>query len=147
MARQGQRQQGAAWGDNKGKGWHGSKGQDSCHNGGTEGGMRRLAAALLTVDFVCNTNGISGGIKEVGGALLSLPCNGHGHDSCPGIFIAPLLFYGVHIFDNGIAFDNRWCDEQDASARLVWNALSECWDGMKGRHDSSTEGVMGRRVA
>ncbi len=47
------RQQGAAWRDHKGKGRHGSKGQDSCHDGSTDGGTRRTAAALLTVDFVC----------------------------------------------------------------------------------------------
>jgi hypothetical protein len=78
--------------------------------------------------------------------LPLLPHNGHGHDGCPSVFIAPSLSYGVHIFDNGIAFDNQWRNKQDASRLLVWNALSECRDGMKGRHDSSTEGSMGRRV-
>jgi hypothetical protein len=146
-AQRGQRQQGAAWRDNKGKGRHGSEGQDSCHDGGTEGGTRRMAAASLTVDFVGGVNGISGGIKEVGGALPASPRNGRGHDGCPGVFIAPSSSYGARIFEDGIAFDNRRHDEQDASARLVRNALLECWDGMKCRHDSSTEGGMGRRVA
>jgi hypothetical protein len=79
-------------------------------------------------------------------ALPSLPHNGRGHDGCLGIFIVPSLSYGARIFNNGIAFDDRWHDEQDASALLVQNALSECWDRMKGRHDSSTEGGMERRV-
>jgi hypothetical protein len=146
-ARRGRRQRGAAWRDDKVKGRHGSEGQDSCHDGGTEGGTRRTAAASLTVDFVGGANGISGGIKEVGEALPSSPRNGRGHDGCPGVFIAPSLSYGERIFDDGIAFDDRRRDEQDASARLVRNALSEFWDGMKGRHDSSTEGGTGRRVA
>jgi hypothetical protein len=102
--------------------------------------------ALLTFDFVGCTNGISGGIKEVGRVLPLLPCNGRGHNSCPGVFIAPLSLYGVCIFNDGIAFDNQQRNEQDASARLVWNTLSKCWDGMKGRHNSSTEGGTGRRV-
>ncbi len=101
-----QRQQGVAWQDNKGKGRHGSEGQDSCHDGGTEGGMRGTAAALLTVDFVGFANGISGGINEVGGALLLLPHNGCSHDGCPGIFMVPFLLYGACIFNNGIAFDD-----------------------------------------
>jgi hypothetical protein len=90
--------------------------------------------------------GISGGIKEVGGALPLSPRNGRGHNGCPGIFIVPSSLYGALIFDDGIAFDNRRCDEQDASARLVRITLSKCWNGMKGRHDRSTEGGMGRRV-
>jgi hypothetical protein len=61
---------------------------------------------LLMVDFVGCTNGISGGIKEVGGALPLLPCNGCGHDGCPGVFIAPLSLYGARIFGDGIAFGN-----------------------------------------
>jgi hypothetical protein len=101
------RQQGAAWRDNKGKGLHSSKGQDSCQDGGTDGGTRRTAAALLTVDFVGCANGISGGIKEVRGALLLLPRNGHGHNSCPGVFITPSSLYGTRIFNDGIAFDNQ----------------------------------------
>jgi hypothetical protein len=105
-ARRGQRQRGAAWRDDKGKGRHGSKGQDSCHDGGTEGGTRRTAVASLTVDFVGGVNGIRGGIKEVGGALPSSPCKGRGHNGCPGIFIAPSLLYGACIFDDGIAFDD-----------------------------------------
>jgi hypothetical protein len=129
------------------QGTHGSKGQDSCHNGGTDGGTRRTAAALLRVDFVGCANGISGGIKEIGGALPLLPRNGCGHDGCPGVFMPPLSLYGARIFNDGIAFDNRPRNEQDASARLVRNTLSKCWNGMKGRHDSSTEGSMGRRVA
>jgi hypothetical protein len=141
-----QRQQGAAWQDDKGKGRHGSEGQYSCHKGGTDGGTRRTAAALLTVDFVGCANGISGGIKEVGGALPLSPRNGCGRDGCPGIFIAPLSLYGARIFDDSIAFDNQRRDTQDARARLVRNMLSKCWDGMKGRHDSSTEGGTGRRV-
>jgi hypothetical protein len=60
-ARRRQRQQGAAWQDDKGKGRHGSEGQYSCHEGGTDNGTRRTAAALLTVDFVGCANGISGG--------------------------------------------------------------------------------------
>ncbi len=60
VARRRQRQQGAAWQDDKGKGWHGSKGQYSCHGGGTDGGTRRTVAALLTGDFVGCANGISG---------------------------------------------------------------------------------------
>ncbi len=102
--------------------------------------------ALLTVDFVGCANGISRGIKEVGGVLPLLPRNGRGHDGCPGVFIAPLSLNGARIFDDGIAFNNQRRDKQDARARLVWNTLSKCWDGMKGRHDSSTEGGMGRRV-
>ncbi len=102
--------------------------------------------ASLTVDFVGCANGISGGIKEVGGALPLSPCNGCGQDGCPGIFIMPLSLCGMRIFNDGIAFDNRRCDKQDARAQLVWNALSKCWDGMKGRHNSSTESSMGRRV-
>jgi hypothetical protein len=101
---------------------------------------------LLTVDFVGCANGISGGIKEVGGALSLSPRNGLGHDGCPSIFIAPSSLYGASIFNDGIAFNNQWRDEQDASARLVRNTLSKCWNGMKGRHDSSTEGGTGRRV-
>jgi hypothetical protein len=141
-----QQQQGAAWQDNKGKGRHGSKGQDSCHDSGIDGGTRRTAAALLMVNFVGCANGISGGIKEVRGALPLMPCIGRGHDGCPGVFIAPLSLYGTCIFNNGIAFDNQRCDKQDASARLVQNTLSKCWNGMKGRHNSSTEGSTGRRV-
>jgi hypothetical protein len=139
-------QRGAAWQDDKGKGRHGSKGQDSCHNGGTDGGTRKMAVASLTVDFVGCANGISGGIKEVGGVLPLLPRIGRGHDGCPGIFITLLSLYGARMFNNGIAFDNRRRNEQDASAQLVWNTLSKCWNGMKGRHDSSTEGGTGRRV-
>jgi hypothetical protein len=75
-----------------------------------------------------------------------LPRNGRGHDGCPSVFIAPSSLYGARIFNDGIAFDNRWCNEQDTSTRLVWNMLSKCWDGMKGRHNSSTESGMGRRV-
>jgi hypothetical protein len=78
--------------------------------------------------------------------LLLSPRNGRSHNSCPGIFIVPLFSYCACIFDNGIAFDNQRRDEQDASVRLVQNALSECWDGMKGRQDSSTEGGTGRRI-
>jgi hypothetical protein len=103
-------------------------------------------AALLTVNFVGCTNGISGGIKEVGGALPLLPRNGCSHNGCPGVFIVPLSLYGARIFDDGIAFDNRRRNKQDARARLVRNTLSKCWDGMKGRHNSSTEGSTGRRV-
>ncbi len=125
VARRRRRQQGAAWQDNKGKGWHDSKGQDSCHDGGTDGGTSRMAAALLMVNFVGCVNGISGGIKEGGGALLLSPCIRCGHHSCPGIFIAPSSLYGVRIFDDGIAFDNRRCNEQDASARLAQNMLSK----------------------
>jgi hypothetical protein len=146
VARRRQRQQGAAWRDNKGKGRHGNKGQDSCHNGSTDGGTRRTAAALLTVDFVGCTNGISGGITEVGGVLLLLPRNRRGHNGCPGIFIAPLSLYGARIFDNGIAFDNQRRNKQDASARLVRNMLFKCWDRMKGQHNSSTEGGTEWRV-
>jgi hypothetical protein len=101
---------------------------------------------LLMVGFVGCANGIRGGIKEVGGALPLLPCNGHSHDGCPGVFIAPSSLYGARIFNDGIAFDNRRCNEQDASAQLVRNTLSKCWDGMKGWHDSSTEGGTERRV-
>jgi hypothetical protein len=79
---------------------------NSCHDGGTDGGTRRTAAALLTVDFVGCTNGISGGIKEIGGALPLSPRNGRGHNGCLGIFIAPLSLYGARIFNNGIAFNN-----------------------------------------
>jgi hypothetical protein len=145
-ARRRQRQQGAAWQDNKGKGRHGSKGQYSCHEGGTDGGTRRTVVALLTVDFVGCANGISGGIKEVGGVLPLSPRNGRGQDGCPGVFITPSSLYGARIFNDGIAFDNRRRDKQDARARLIWNTLSKCWDGMKGRHDSSSEGGTGRRV-
>ncbi len=147
MAQRGQRQQGAAWQDDKGKGWHGSKGQDSYHNGSTEGSTRRTVAAFLTVDFVGGANGISGGIKEGEGVLPLSPHNGCSHDSCPGVFIVLLSLYGTRIFNDGIAFDDRWRNEQDASAQLIQNTLSECWDRMKGQHDSSTEGGMGRRVA
>jgi hypothetical protein len=56
------------------------------------------------------------------------------------------LSYRAAPLDDGIAFDNQRCDEQDASAQLVRNTLSKCWDGMRGRHDSSTEGGTGRRV-
>jgi hypothetical protein len=65
-----------------------------------------MVAASLTVDFVGCANGISGGIKEVGGVLLLLPCNGRGHDGCPGVFILPLSLYGTCIFNDGIAFNN-----------------------------------------
>jgi hypothetical protein len=106
VAQRRRQQRGAAWQEDKGKGRHGSKGQDSCHNGGTDGGTRRTAAALLTVDFVGCVNGISGGIKEVGGALPLSPRNGRGHDGCPGVFIALSSLYGARIFDDGIAFDN-----------------------------------------
>jgi hypothetical protein len=100
-----QRQQGAAWQDNKGKGWHGSKGQDSCNDGDTDSGTRRIAAALLTVDFVgC-------AIKEVGGALPLLPRIGRSHDGCPSIFITPLSLYGTCIFHDGITFNNQWCNK------------------------------------
>ncbi len=132
--------------DNYGKGRHGSEGQDSCHDGGTDGGTRRTAAASLTFDFVGCANGISRGIKEVGGVLPLLPRIGCGHDSCPGILIVPSSLYGARIFDDGIAFNNRRRDKQDASARLVRNMLSKCWNRMKGQHDSSTEGGTGRRV-
>jgi hypothetical protein len=102
-----QQQQGAVWQDNKGKRWHGSEGQDSCHDGGTDSGTRRMAAALLMVDFVGCANGIREGVKEVGGALPLSPCNGRGHDGCLSIFIVLLSLYGVCIFNDGIAFDNR----------------------------------------
>jgi hypothetical protein len=102
--------------------------------------------ALLAVNFVGCANGISGGIEEVGGVLPLSPRIRRGHDGCPGVFIVPLSLYGARIFDDCIAFNNRWRNEQDASARLVWNLLSKCWNGMKGRHDSSTEGGTGRRV-
>jgi hypothetical protein len=59
-AQRGQRQQGVAWRDNKGKGRHGSEGQDGCHQGGTESSMRRMAAALLMVDFVGGASGERG---------------------------------------------------------------------------------------
>ncbi len=72
------------------------------------------------------------------------PCNECDHDGCPGVFIVPLSLYGTHIFNNGIAFDNQQHDEQDASTRQ--NTQSKCWNGMKGRHNSSTEGGTGRRV-
>ncbi len=75
-----------------------------------------------------------------------LPRIGHGQDGCPGVFIAPPSLYGACIFDDGIAFDNQRRDKQDASAQLVWNMLSKCWNGMKGRHNSSTEGSTGRKV-
>jgi hypothetical protein len=71
---------------------------------------------LLTVNFVGCANGVSEGIKEVGGALPLLPRNGRGHNGCPGVFIAPSSLYGARIFNDGIAFDNQWHDEQDASA-------------------------------
>jgi hypothetical protein len=77
------------------------------------------------VNFVGCTNGISGGIKEVGGTLPLSPRNGRGHNSCPGVFIALLSLYGACIFDDGIAFDNQWRNEQDASARLIQNTLSK----------------------
>jgi hypothetical protein len=99
--------------------------------------------ACFTVPFLPEDNR---GIEKVGGALPLSPRNGRGHDGCPGIFIAPLSLYGARIFDDGIAFDNRRRNKQDARARLVQNTLSKCWDGMKGRHDSSTEGGTGRRV-
>jgi hypothetical protein len=75
------------------------------------------------------------------------PHNGRGQDGCPGVFIALSSLYGARIFNDGIAFDNQWCDGQDASAGLVRNTLSKCWNGMKDRHNSSTEGGTGRRVA
>jgi hypothetical protein len=105
-ARRRQQQQGAAWQDDKNNGWHGSEGQYICHKGSTDGGTRRTAAALLTVDFVGCANGISGGIKEVGGALPLSPRNRHSHDGCPGIFIALLSLYGARIFNDGSAYDN-----------------------------------------
>ncbi len=74
------------------------------------------------------------------------PHNEHGHDGRPSVFVVPSPLYGARIFDNGIAFDNQRRDEQDASAQLVRNTLSKCWNGMKGRHNSSTEGGTGRRV-
>ncbi len=48
----------------------------------------------------------SGGIKEVGGAFPSSPHNGCNHYGCPGIFVAPSLLHGMHIFDNGVAFND-----------------------------------------
>jgi hypothetical protein len=74
------------------------------------------------------------------------PRNGRGHNGCPGVFIAPSSLYGACIFDDGITFDNQRRDKQDVRARLVRNTLSKCWDRMKVRHDSSTEGGMRRRV-
>jgi hypothetical protein len=145
-ARRRQQQQGAHGETTKAMGRHGSKGQDSCHDSSTDGGTRRMAAASLVVNFVGCANGMSGGIKGVGGASPLLPRIGCGHDDCPGIFIAPSSLYGACIFNNGIAFDNRQRNEQDASAQLVQITLSKCWNGMKGRHDSSTEGGTGRRV-
>jgi hypothetical protein len=73
--------------------------------------------------------------------VAPLPLSSH----CLSIFMLSLSYCTAPLND-GIAFDNRRRDEQDVSARLVRNTLSKCWDGMKGRHYSSTEGGMGRRV-